>query len=346
MADPSCLFPQDVFVRIQSPGPDQKSASLPGQTQSQQLECTSLSSPLQLSVNTDAREPHSPRVKSPEQVEEDSQATQIQEFTDAPAVDSSDAVTSRHDTTNQSSAVPSESHPASSSLSAGSPRQESERSQKSDVHKQAESPLKEQNVNVKDVKSSSSSDPTANSCVPETPCDITPSSLPSEPGAPRPAASFEGLRGQPAKTQPQGHEQDAAAGGPTLKDRMDKCEQGAVEEEEVMEEENTDGASGIALVLSQSQLLSPEPMEEEDSHDTNQGSEKDVNQPQTETSRSQPIRGEPPLSANGLGSQTEEKEAAPGGLSHMDTVDKDKSMSESSGGKHTACTISRARFLP
>ncbi|XP_037548165.1 TP53-binding protein 1, partial [Nematolebias whitei] len=338
-------FSHDVFVRIQSQGSDQKSASLPCQPQSQQQECTSLTSPLQLSVNTDACDPHSPCVKSPEQIEEDSQATQIEEFRDPPAVDSSDSVTSRHDPTNQSGAVPSESQPASSSkpsLSTETARQESERSraqlsnQNSDVHKQAESPLKEQNVTVKDVKSSNSSsfDPTANSCVPETPSDATPFSLPSQPGAPRTAAgvvSSKGLRGQPAKTHPEGQEQDAAGGGSTLKDRMDKHEQGDVDEEEVMEEESTGGASGIALVLSQSQLLSPEPMEEEDSQDTNQGSEKDRKQPQTETSHSQPIRGKPPVSANGLGSQTEEKEVAPDGLSHMDNVDKDKSLSESSG---------------
>lgn len=324
-----------MFVQIQSQGADQTSAPLPSQQRR-----PSLSSPLQRSVNTDARDPRNARPESPERLEEDSQATQIEEFREPPAVDSSDP-------TNQSSAVPSASQTASgskASRSAESPQQERECSrtqlsnQNSDAHKKAESPLKE--PNVKDVQSS-------NSCVPETPSDIAALGLSSRPGAPRTsggAASSEGLRGGPAKRQPEGHEQDAASAGPTLKDGRDKCEQGDVEEEEGMEEESTGGASGVALVLSQSQLLSPEPMDEEDSQDTNQGSEKDVT-PQTEASHAQPVRGKPPVSANGLGCQTEEKEVTPGGLSHVDNVDKDKSLSESSGGKHTACTVCRARLL-
>ncbi|XP_024857817.1 TP53-binding protein 1 isoform X2 [Kryptolebias marmoratus] len=353
----------DVFVPTQSQESaqpsDKKSASVPCQPQFQQQESTLFTSPLQLSVNADSCNPCKPHPKSPERIEEDSQATQIEEFGDPPAVDVSDSVTSRHAQTNASDAVSSESQTATgskASTSAETLKQQSERSrteqsgQSSDGHKKAETPLNGQNANVKDVRSSdsSSSDPTANSCVPETPTDTTPCSLPSQPVTSQTAEAVvrsEGSRGEPAKSQPTGHQQEAVSGSPALKDRMDKCEQGDEEDEEVMEQENTGGASGIALVLSQSQLLSPEPMEDEDSQDPTQDSvvvvtdsEKDVT-PQTKTDHSQPIIGKPPVSANGHKSQTEEKEAdaALDGLSQVEKVEhepegfKDKSLSESSG---------------
>lgn len=354
-----------MFVPTQSPvssqQPDKKSASLPCQSPSQQQECTSFTSPLQLSVNTDSCNPCNPHLKSPERVEEDSQATQIEEFTDPPAVDTGDSVTSRPNQNNENNAVSSESQTTTSSKplpSAETLKQQSEGSrtqpsnQNSDQHKKSETRLNEQNMNVKEAKSSNSpsSDLTANSCVPETPSDNTPCSLPSKPGL---SQAAESSRGETARSRPTGQQQEAVSGSPTLKDGRDECEQGDVEEEEVMEQESTDGALGIALVLSQSQLVSPEPMEEEDSQDLNQNSviivadsEKDV-PPQTKSDHSQPIRGKLSVSANGHKSQPEEQEAdaAADGLSQVENVEqepegvKDKSMSESSGGKQCVHSV-------
>lgn len=131
---------------------------------------------------------------------------------------------------------------------------------------------------------------------------------------------------------------------------MEECEKGeADEEEEVVMEESTvgGGTSGMALVLSQSQLLSPEPMEEDsddrgedsvvvvtDSERNSQILQKDVT-PQAKTNSSQPIRGTESVSTNGHESQVQAKKVHvaseragpdPEGL-------KDKSLSDSSGGK-------------
>lgn len=348
-SDVACLFPQDVFVPTQSPGwsqqLDKNSASLPCQAQSQQQECSSFSSPLQLPLNT--------ALKSPERIQEDSQATQIQEFTDPAAGNTGDSVTSPPNQRNERQAVLSQPQTTTGSKpfpSAGALEQQGERSrtqpssQISEQHKQAESPLNEHNMNVKD----------ANSCVPETPSDNTACSLPSKPGLSQTAVGAvksDSTRGEAARSQPTGQQQEAVSSRPTLKDGRDECEQDA---EEVMEQENVGGASGRALVLSQSQLVSPEAMEEEDSQDLNQNSvvivgdsEKDA-PPQTKIHHSQPIRGQPSASANGHKSQAEEQEAeaAADGLSQVENVEhepegiKDKSMSESSGGKHSARTAS------
>ncbi|XP_040922338.1 TP53-binding protein 1 isoform X2 [Toxotes jaculatrix] len=386
-------FSHDVFVPTQSQEEpqqsDKKSASLPRETQSQHLESAPFTLPL-LSVNTESS---SPAQQTSEQIEEDSQATQIDELEELPGVDTSDAVISRCEQKSESNGVPSESQIATSSkasTSAESPKHRSEcakiepsnLSQKSDVQKKTAASLNVQNVNVKDRKSDckevssadtvtcsqpklDSSDLTVNSCVQETPADNTPCSLPSQSMISQTSVvdvvkSSVDVRGGAAKSQsvesvsPQC---GRVGNSQTVRDMTAERDQGEVEEEEVVMEEaeeesaGVSGASGMALLLSQSQLLSPEPMEEDSEDqgadsvvivtDSERGSQilkKDVT-PQSKTSSSQPIRGNVSASTNGHESQVKAKEVSldadrfsqteragpePDGL-------KDKSLSDSSG---------------
>nr|XP_033473766.1 TP53-binding protein 1 isoform X3 [Epinephelus lanceolatus] len=198
-------FSHDMFVPTQSQDApqqsDKKTVLSPRETQSQQLESAAFTLPLQLSVNTQSS---SQVQKASAQIEEDSQATQIEELEEPPGVDTSDSAISHQ--RSESNGVPSESQTATSSkasISAESPKHHSEcarnkpssLSQKSDVHKKTS--LNVENVNVKDSKSESkeasaadvvscsqtkldASDVTVNSCVQETPPDTTPHSLPSQ----------------------------------------------------------------------------------------------------------------------------------------------------------------------
>ncbi|XP_072236031.1 TP53-binding protein 1 isoform X3 [Leuresthes tenuis] len=355
-------FSHDVFVPTQSQEvPQQPEKKLPCETRSQRLDSAPLTLPLQLSEST------SPRQKTPEQPEEDSQATQIEDLEEPPGVDTSDSVTSRPDQESENAAVPSESRAATSSkasISAESQKQHSEcaRTEKT-----------ESSVNVSDSKEVSSahvvscsqpkldlSDLTVNSCVQETPSDTTPCSLPSlsmisQTSVVDVLKSSVDLSGETAKSRPEGSlssNHGVVGNSQSDKGRVDEREHGDTQEEVVMEdEENTGAASGIALVLSQSQLLSPEPMEEDsedqgddsiivvtDSEKDSQLTVKDVMQ-QSKTSSSQPVGGKVSISTNGHESQTRDKEvhAAPDRLSQTERVRrepeglKDKSLSDSSG---------------
>lgn len=297
--------------------------------------------------------------------EEDSQATQIEDLEEPPGVDTSDSAVSRCAQRNQSDSVPSQSQSATSSKD--SPKHRSECTedqlpQKSDVP--AKTSLNVKNVNVRDGEEASaadvvscsqpkldSSDPTVNSCVEETPPDATPRSLTSQSVISQTSAvdevrsSVSRVGGETA--EPSTQTSGTVSADHTVKDTMDECEQGEAEEE-VMEEESTvgGGASGLALVLSQSELLSPEPMEEDgedrdedsvvvvtDSERDSQALQKD-GKPQTNSS--QPIRGSESVSTNGHESQVQTAKKA-----HLDSERagpepeglKDKSLSDSSGGK-------------
>ncbi|XP_050931500.1 LOW QUALITY PROTEIN: TP53-binding protein 1 [Lates calcarifer] len=388
-------FSHDVFVPTQSQEAqqqsDKKSVSLPRETQSQQLESASFTLPLQLSVNTESS---SPAQQTSEQIEEDSQATQIEELDEAAGVDTSDSVISHRDQRSESNGVPSESQIATSSktsTSAESPKchseyaeiEQSNLSQKSDVHKKTATSLNVKNVNVKDVKCDhketssadmvscsqpkfGSSDVTVNSCVQETSSDTTPCTLPSQSMISQTSvvdvvkSSVDVRGGGAAKSQSvESLSQQCGKVGnsQTDKDMMDKHERGEAEEEEVVmeeeEEESATGgrASGMALILSQSQLLSPEPMEEDsedlgadsvivvtDSERDSQILKKDVT-PQSKTTSSQPTRGKMSASTNGHESQAQAKEAkvAPDRFSQTEKAGpepeglKDKSLSDSSG---------------
>ncbi|XP_073320846.1 TP53-binding protein 1 isoform X2 [Pagrus major] len=375
-------FSHDVFVPTQSQEAPQQSEKKT-ETQSQRLESAPFTLPLQLSVNTESS---SPAQQTSQQQEEDSQATQIEELEEPPGADTSDSVTSRCDQRSKSNGVASESQTATSSkasTSAETPKHRSEcakdeqsktnLSQKSDVHKKTS--LNVQNVNVKDRKEASSadvvscsqpkfdsSDLTVNSCVQETPSDTTPCSLPSQSMISQTSAvdvvkSSVESRAKSQSVESSSQRCGAVGNSQRVKDMKDEREQGEAEEEEeeevMEEEESTVGGrnSGMALVLSQSQLLSPEPMEEDsedrgedsvivvtDSERDSQILQKDVT-PQSKTVSSQPIRDKVTASTNGHESQAQRKKVHVDSdrLSQTEKAGpepeglKDKSLSDSSG---------------
>ena len=350
---PVFSFPlQDAFVPTQSQDAAQQSQK---DSASQRLDSAAFTLPLQLSADAAS----SAAQQNSQCVQEDSQATQIEELEEPPAADTSDSMTSRCDQNPESNGVPLESQGAAVPKAPASGRSGSDTdaelssSQKSDAHKTS---LNVQNVNVRDrgcdgresgaadVVSCSQlkldvSDGTDNSCVQETPLDTTVSTLASQ----SMNSQAEDVKGsaESQSTQPPSlnHAAGDVAGEPGGAEEE--------EEEEVMEEESTvrDGASGVALVLSQSKLSSPEPMDDSvivvtESERDAQMVQKDV-APQSKTNSSQPIRGAESLSTNGHESpappkkvpvdsdrlsQTEGAGPEPEGL-------KDKSLSDSSGGK-------------
>ncbi|XP_047436560.1 TP53-binding protein 1 isoform X3 [Mugil cephalus] len=365
-------FSHDAFVPTQSqeaPQPsDKKPSSPPRQTQSQQLESSTFNLPLQLSVNTESSSTHPQTSEQAEEKEEaekeveeeeveeeeDSQATQIEELEEPPDADTSDSVVSK----SQSNSVPSESQAAASEspkLKARSECAETELSQKSDVHKRTETP----SLNVQNVKDGKSDSKEADSCSQPKPSDnpsvnsrvqATPpnaASLPSQSGISQSSTvdvvkssgdlgggGGGGGGGGTAKSQ---SVESVSQQRNSLTNVTDELEQEEEEEEEVVmeeEEENTGGASGVALVLSQSQLWSPQPMEEDEEDESevrdSQVQDKDTT-PQSKTKSSQPIRDKESVSTNGHKpelpdrlSQTERAGCEAEGL-------KDKSLSDSSG---------------
>lgn len=333
-----------MFVPTQSqdaaPQPDKKLASA-----SQHLESPPFTLPLQLSANPESC---STAQMNSQHADEDSQATQIEELEEPPGkllCDRSNGVLAESQTTCSSE--------ASTSDMAAKTRSESAE----------KTCLNVQPVNVKEVGSADmvscsqqkfdSSDVTVNSCVEETPPDTTRCSVASQ--SMICAAAAVNVRSFPQKEEASESQcvetssQKCVAVGDsqTGKGMMD-------EEEEVMEEESTVGgrASGLALVLSQSQLLSPEPMEEDD-EDRGEGSvvmvtdserdsqivQKDGTL-QAKTNSSQSLTGTESVSTNGHEPQVPAKKGhvASDRLSQSQKAGpegelKDKSLSDSSGGE-------------
>ncbi|KAM7424669.1 hypothetical protein PAMA_000834 [Pampus argenteus] len=315
-------FSHDVFVPTQSQEaperPDKKTTSSSSSSSSSaQLESAPFTLPLRLSVNTE----------SCDQMEEDSQATQIEELEEPAGVDTSDSVISRRDRRSDSNGVPTEPQTATSS-DASIAAESSNLSQKSDVHKKTETSLNVQNVkdNERGAKEADavSSDLTVNSCVQETPLSPSMISLTSD------------VRGG-GTAEPSSQKGGAVGNSQTDEHVME--EEVAVEEEEVKDESAAGGgASGIALVLSQSQMLSPEPMEEEEEESVVvvTDSERDLT-PRSKTDSSQPIRVSPSTNGHQAQAQVKEVHGAPDRLSQTERVGpeaeglKDKSLSDSSG---------------
>ncbi|CAI5672169.1 unnamed protein product [Oreochromis niloticus] len=368
-------FSHDVFVPTQSQDAQthEKSASLPCETESQHLESAPFTLPLQLSVNTENSSCHQ---LTSEGVEEDSQATQIEELEEPLGVDTSDSVISSHDQRNESKAVPSESQAAAGSKvlsSAESPKRHVEcaETEATDLARKSAVSLNVQNVNVNDVKADSkdagcadmvscsqpkfdSADLTGKSCVQETPSDATPCSLPSQSmisqtsavDAVKSSADVSGGAVKSPFVESSSPQPEVGCNSQADKNTMQECERGEEEEDQevAMEVENAEGTSGMGLVLSQSQLLSPEPMDEESGDKAEDSvicvtdSEKEVAS-QSKTHSSQPITGQVSVSTNGHEPQTQEKEAhsAPDRLSQTERAGcepealKEKSLSDSSG---------------
>ncbi|XP_029903538.1 TP53-binding protein 1 isoform X2 [Myripristis murdjan] len=396
-------FSHDVFVPTQSqevgnstaaPQDSHKkkltaSAPLPHETQTPPLESAPSTLSLQLSVNTESC---SAAQQTSEHIEDDSQATQIEEVEEPLGVDTNDSANSRCSQKSESNGVPSETKMAADSKSSKIPdspkhhsesarTEESSPSQKSDTKKRTTAALNVQNVNVSDSNNGSKSassvdkaslsqpkfdtvDLTVNSCVQETPSDTTASSLASQSGFSQ-TSSIDVVKSVESATDSKREEtvksqsvesalQECGTAGnrKAEKDMMDEGEQEEeVEEEVVMEEgeESTVGAesSGLGLALSQSQVLSPEPMEEEsgeqeeengcilvlkESEAASQILGKEASS-ESKTSASQPVTNKVPVSTNGHRSQSQSKEdqVAPGREAPEPEGLKDKSLSDSSG---------------
>lgn len=309
--------------------PEKTSPPLPPETRPQHPESAPFTLPLQLSANAESVS----APQTPQHAEEDSQATQIEELEEPPGVHTS------HSVSNGAPPVSQTATSTKDSPSAQSSQLRSECAEETPSSLSQTTCLNVQNVNVDDRRggeeASFSSDLTVNSCVQETPSDATACSSASQSMICQTSAvdvvSCVLGGGDAAASQPV----ESSSQKCDVKDTMEESEQGEADEE-VMEEESAvgGGAAGMALVLSQSQLLSPEPMEEEESEDGGKDSvvvvadsERDAT-PQEKTNGSQPITGSDSASTNGHESpvQAERAEPEPEGL-------KDRSLSDSSGGK-------------
>ncbi|XP_056877115.1 TP53-binding protein 1 isoform X1 [Takifugu flavidus] len=341
-------FSQNVFVPTQSQEApsrcDQKPAS-----ESQCLDSCPFSLPLQLSVNTESC---STALQNSQHAEEDSQATQIEEPEEPPAVDTSDSVAPHHQQANKTSAVPRlQTNTSSKVSSAEEDKVDSESAEKTCMNVQ-QVDVKERSsaevVSCSEMKDSC--DVTVKSRVQETSANTPPRSLASQSVIPLTvtvdAMKSSALRGEkPA-------ERLSVESSSQISVPVDGAQKGndqgvmAECEEEVMEEECTVGGEslGVALALSQSQLLTPEPMED-DSVVVVTDSEQDPEILQNDaalqvtTSTSQPVRGNALISTNGHEPQvpTTKVQMASSRLSQGEGAGpeseglKDKSLSESSG---------------
>ncbi|KAM3876844.1 TP53-binding protein 1 [Diretmus argenteus] len=387
-------FSHDVFVPTQSQEPGSSSSIVASQdthrktattsvSQSRSLESSAFTLPLQLSVSTESS---CLAQQTSDQIEEDSQATQIDGLDEEP-VETSDSAVSRSSQRSESNGIPSESKTAADpkiSTVPDSPTRhsecgrmkESDPSQKSDTQKWTATALNVQNVNVSDRNSGSkatssadkvtcsqpkfgSLDLTTDSCVRDSPADSLASpSVFSQTASVEVVKRVEGdtdsRRERPVKS-PLLQECGVAGKSQKDKDLMDEHEQDGKEEEKeavVMEEveENTLGAEASCLALSQSQVISPEPMEDEEEENGSviviEDSERDSQvletglSPQTKRNSSQPIGNKVSVSTNGHGSQSQAKDdqVAPERLSQTNRREgpepeglKDKSLSDSSG---------------
>ncbi|XP_056134351.1 TP53-binding protein 1 [Lampris incognitus] len=316
-------------------------------------ESAPFSSPLRLTE--DIKDGSPVAAPTPDQLEEDSQATQIDGLDEELCVDTSDSVTSCHREASQTNGFPSETKAVPNSAA------ESHLTLTCGSSKQTPANPNVQSVDVSKVTagtevgssgdtvscSQSPSDPidvTLNSCDQEpcsdaVPCSPAPQALPQPEGSQ--SRGIEDVKGTESAInwRREGTTQGRSECRAAVNSQTDKD----MEEEEEMEEggENTLGpeGSGLGLVLSQSQALSPEPMEEEE--EENEGSFIVLRgtSPQLQRSGSQPVGSKVSVSTNGHGAQaqSEDVQPAPDRLSQTeregpepDTV-KDKSLSDSSG---------------
>lgn len=305
--------------------------------------------PLQLSVNTESC---STALQNSQHSEEDSQATQIDELEEPPAVDTSDSVTPHHEQT--TSVVPKSQTITSSKVS----------SAEDDKVPSDSAPKTSLNVQQVDVKERSSAevvscsertdscDVTVNSCVQETPSNTPPCSLKSQ-SMITPTTAVDSMKGCASRGEKPAEKLSVESSSQisvTVDGVQKGIEQGVMDqcEEEVMEEECTVGGEclGVALVLSESQLVAPEPMEEDsvvvvtDSEQDSEILQKDAAS-QVTTSSSQPVGGKELISTNGHEPQVPTKKVQMGSIRMSQGEGagpeaegiKDKSLSESSGGK-------------
>lgn len=344
-----CFSHQNVFVPTQS----QEASSQLGQkpaSASQRLESCPFSLPLQLSVNSESC---STAQRNSQHVEEDSQATQIEELEEPPGVDTSDSLTEQTNKTSIDLRLQTSSSSQISCAEEVKVRSESSENSCLDVGQEDVKEKGSAEV-VSCSERMDSSDVTVSSCVQETPvntplCGLTFPSMIHPTAAEDPMTSS-ASRGEKTAERPsaESSSQISVTGDGAQKDN----EQGAIdecEEEEVMEEQCTVSGQtlGVALVLSQSHLLTPEPMEEDsvvvvpDSEQESGILQKDAVS-QVPTSSSQPVRGAELVSTNGHEPQVPAQKAqvvsnrmsqGEGAGPDAEGI-KDKVLSDSSGGKY------------
>ncbi|XP_019722837.1 TP53-binding protein 1 isoform X2 [Hippocampus comes] len=265
-------FSHDVFVSTQSQETPQPSNN---KTDTLSLEfprkesSPAFTTPLQLSVNMDGDDDNDSVQKLSEEIMEDTQATQIEELGEQPGADTTDSVFSRHDQTTECTGARTESQSDPSSKHCTQPTPFLNSSNV--IVKGCDPGLKDSSLPV-DVSCSQSkiesSDVNVNSCILETPSDVTPCSLESQSVISQMSvldvakSDLNALQivESPSQLESQSCGSMNSQRGKVKSNEPADIEEAVSEEEEVaMEEESTlgEGApSGIALVLSQSELVS------------------------------------------------------------------------------------------
>lgn len=339
-----------MFVPTQS----QEASSQLGQkpaSDSQRPDSCPFSSPLQLSVNTESCS--TAKQNSHYAEEEDSQATQIEELEEPPGVDTSESVALHQEhQTNKADAVSRPQTTTSSQISSAEEVKVHSKSADKTCLNVKQVDVKERSTaeTVSCSERSDSSDVNVNSSVQETPSNTNPSSLTCQSMVP-PTATVDAVKGSDLrgeKTAERLSVESSSQISVTVDGAQKGNEQGVMDEcqEEVMEEECTvgGGSLGVALVLSQSQLLTAEPMEE-DSVVGIPDSDSEILQKdaasQVTTSSSQPARGAELASTNGHEPQvpaktvqlTSNRTSQDEGAGPEAEGLKDKSLSDSSGGR-------------
>lgn len=331
-----------MFVPTQS----QEACSQLGQkpaSESQRLDSCPFSMPLQLSVNAESCDTAQ---QNSQLVDEDSQATQIEQLEEPPGLHTSVSVAEQP---NRTSIVPESQTSSSSQTScAEGVKVPSEGAENSSPNVQEEDGKERGSAEVASCSERlDSTDVTVSSCVQETPSDTPPCALTSPSTIPPTSSASRG-----EKTAARPPAESSSQISVTVDGAQEGDELGVIdgcEEEEVMEEECTVSGEtlGVALVLSQSQLRTPEPMEEDsvivvtDSEQESEVLRRDAGS-QVPTSSSQPPRGAQLVSANGHEPQLPSKKAqgVPGRMSQGEGAGpdaegvKDKILSDSSGGKN------------
>ncbi|XP_077420799.1 TP53-binding protein 1 [Vanacampus margaritifer] len=261
-------FSHDVFLPTQSqeaPQPsDNKTEPLSLEPRHQETS-SAFTMPLQLAVNMD-NDDSSQQLS--EEIMEDTQATQIEELEKQPRVNTTDSVAPHSDQRSECNGIWAESQSAPTSK----PCTQMPFLKSPDVNvNECETDIKESGL-PNDVSCSQSkiesSDVIVNSCILETPSDVTPCSLESQSvisNMPVMEVAKSGVNvAESAESPSQSLSQNCGSihsqtSKVEIDERADIEEKAASEEEEeevAMEGQSTLASSGIALVLSQSEMMS------------------------------------------------------------------------------------------
>ncbi|XP_051919800.1 TP53-binding protein 1 isoform X3 [Hippocampus zosterae] len=269
-------FSHDVFVSTPSQETPQPSNN---KTDTLSLEfprkesSPAFTTPLQLSVNMDGDDESVQKLS--EEIMEDTQDTQIEELGEQPGADTTDSVFSRHDQTTECTGTRTESQsdPSPEPCTQPTPFLNSAKV----IVKGCDPGLKGSSLPIAASCSQSkieSSDVNVNSCILETPSDVTPRGLESQSVISQMSfldVAKSDLNALQIGESPSRLESHSCGSMNSQSNEPADIEEAVSEEEEVaMEEESTlgEGApSSIALVLSQSELVSSGDKDGADGHE-------------------------------------------------------------------------------